>query len=82
MRLFARQVEQLHEPVNDYKEPQPYNVYEMPIPRDSLESKMVLWLEVSLYATAQNYRQHDYTQRDMKAVKTGKHEEGGPKYYR
>ena len=57
------------EPINEYKQTDPYDIYEVPIPSDRLKSKMILRRKMPLNRPTENYSQHNGTHRNMEPVK-------------
>lgn len=63
------------EPINEDEEPQPHDVNEVPIPRGSFKSEVMLRTEVPADTPDQNHREDDGTDRHVQAMEPGQHEE-------
>src|SRR5215472_3212724 len=64
------------EHVDAGKEEQPHHVDEVPIPRRRLESEMTSRCELSHDSAEEAHRKEDRADDHVKAVKSGRHEEG------
>src|SRR6478735_1113694 len=56
---------------------QPHDVNEVPVPGGELEAEMLRRTKLALQRADQAHDQEDRTDDDMRAVKAGRHEEGG-----
>ena len=61
------------QPIHKYEQSQPNEVDEVPIPSNSLKSKMMLRGKMPLNSTIENNDQHSHTQRHMHSMKTCQH---------
>ena len=58
----------------------PDHIHKVPIPGGTFKSEMAISGEVPFLQTQCNKEQHQHADKDVKTMKTGKHEEGGTVY--
>ena len=63
------------EPVDEYKQEQPYHIDEVPVPGHSLKCEMVIRLEMAFHAPEPDDDQHDGSHRHVESMEAGQHVE-------
>lgn len=69
----SARADNLSEPINQNIKTQPDNVNEVPVPRSTFKSKVIVCREMALTKTQGDEQQHQHTNKHVETVKTRQH---------